>query len=275
MRIDSHQHFWIYQPETHSWIDDRMHVLRRDFLPAELETHLSQCGVAGCVAVQAAQSLEETRWLLRLADRHEFIRGVVGWVDLVAPDLLDTLEELSSHARFKGVRHIVQSEADGFLENPAFQRGVAALARFGLTYDILIYAHQLPAALEFVARLPGVRFVLDHLAKPDLRRGELEPWATAMGRIAAHPNVCCKLSGLVTEAVWGAWQQRDLLPFLDTALEAFGADRLLFGSDWPVCMLAASYDAVVETIEQYVQRLGPPEQAAILGGNATRVYRLS
>lgn len=275
MRIDSHQHFWIYQPETHSWIDDRMRVLRRDFLPAELETHLSQCGVAGCVAVQAAQSLEETRWLLRLADRHEFIRGVVGWVDLVAPDLLDTLEELSSHARFKGVRHIVQSEADGFLENPAFQRGVAALARFGLTYDVLIYAHQLPAALEFVARLPGVRFVLDHLAKPDLRRGELEPWATAMRRIAAHPNVCCKLSGLVTEAVWDAWQQRDLLPFLDTALEAFGADRLLFGSDWPVCTLAASYDAVVETIEQYVQRLASPEQAAILGGNATRVYRLS
>jgi len=198
LRIDSHQHFWRYSPESHAWLDDSMAVLRRDFMPAELCAELHAAGFEGSVAVQAGQSLAETQFLLELAQANPFIRGVVGWVDLRSAALESTLAELKRQERFKGVRHIVQSEPDGFLSDAAFRAGVAALGRFDLSYDVLVYAEQLPEAFDFVRAVPDVRCVLDHLAKPQVRAGQLEPWRTQIRRLAEMPNVCCKLSGLVT-----------------------------------------------------------------------------
>lgn len=275
MRVDSHQHFWRYSAQQHPWIDDSMAVLRRDFMPPELELELKQAGVDVSVAVQVGQSLAETQFLLGLAEQHRFIRGVVGWVDLRAPELTRTLETLSAHERFKGVRHIVQSEPAGFLGDPAFRAGVAELARFDLSYDVLVYAHQLPEAVDFVRALPEVRFVLDHLAKPPIRAGQLEPWREQLRRMAALPNVACKLSGLVTEAAWHGWQRSELLPFIDAAVDGFGPSRLLIGSDWPVCTLAGSYREVMAIFLDYFASFSAAEQAAIFGDTAARVYRLS
>lgn len=275
MRIDSHQHFWRYSPESHAWLDDGMAALRRDFMPNDLAPQLGPAGFDGTVAVQAAQSLDETRFLLELSREHAFIRGVVGWVDLRSAELESTLHELSHYERFKGVRHIVQSEPSGFLSDAAFRRGVAMLARFELSYDVLVYAHQLPEAYAFARALPDTRCVLDHVAKPLVRAGQLEPWRSQLRQLAELPNVCCKLSGLVTEAAWNAWQPSQLLPFIDVAVEAFGAERLLVGSDWPMCLLAGSYADVMRVFSDYLASFSAAEQAAICGGNAGRVYRLS
>lgn len=275
MRVDSHQHFWRYSPQGQPWMDDRMAVLRRDFMPPELERELKHTGVDASVAVQAGQSLAETQFLLELAEQHRFIRGVVGWVDLRSPELTRTLEALSAHERFKGVRHIVQSEPAGFLAEAVFQAGVAQLARFDLSYDVLIDAHQLLEAVDFVRALPKVRFVLDHLAKPPIRAGQLEPWRQQLGLLAELPNVVCKLSGLVTEAAWNSWQPSELLPFIDVAVESFGPTRLLVGSDWPVCTLAGSYGDVMGVFLDYFASFSAAEQAAIFGDTAARVYRLS
>jgi L-fuconolactonase len=272
MNIDAHQHFWRYAPETHAWIDDTMPVLRRDFLPGDLAPLLHGAGFDGCVAVQAAQTLAETRWLLDLAAEHPFIQGVVGWVDLRSAALEQTLDALCSNRRFKGVRHIVQSEADGFLDDGAFRRGVAALGKRGLTYDVLVYARQLPQAVRFVRDLPDVTFVLDHLGKPDIRRAERSEWQAHVRALAAHPNVFCKLSGLVTEADWKGWRREDFAPHIDAAVECFGAGRLLVGSDWPVCTLAASYDEVIGITRAYFGQFSATEQRAVFGANAARVY---
>jgi L-fuconolactonase len=274
MRVDSHQHFWRHEPGEQAWIGDDMAALRRDFMPQELERELAAAGFDGSVAVQAAQSGEETRFLLELSRAHPFVCGVVGWVDLRAPDVAELLAELAQQPRFKGVRHIVQSEPPGFLEDPAFRAGVSSLARFDLSYDILIDAGQLPEATRLVHALPHVRFVLDHLAKPAIRLGELEPWRTRLRRLAQAPNVCCKLSGLVTEAAWHAWQASELEPFIDVALESFGTKRLLVGSDWPVCTLAGSYARVMQVFSDYFASFSATEQADVFGGNAERVYRL-
>jgi len=274
-RIDSHQHFWRYRPETHGWIDDTMAVLKRDFLPEDLAPLLAASGFSGCVAVQAAQTLDETRFLLSLADRHPFIRGVVGWVDLVSADLPGQLADFSRHPRFKGVRHIAQSEPDDrFLLREDVLRGIAALEAHALAYDILVYPRQLPAAIGLAARLPGQRFVLDHLAKPEIRAGRLSPWDERIRELARAPNVLCKVSGLVTEADWGAWKPADFRPYLDVVFEAFGPERLMIGSDWPVCRLAGDYPAVTGIVEEYLAGRPAGEREAVLGGNAARFYRL-
>jgi L-fuconolactonase len=275
MRIDAHQHFWRYRPETHAWIGDSMAVLKRDFLPGDLGQLLRDAGFDGCVAVQASQSLEETRFLLGLADRHPFVRGVVGWVDLVSPDLDRQLEPFAAHPRFRGVRHIAQDEPDdAWLARGDVVRGIKRLSGYGLTYDILVYARQLPAAVELARRLPDQPFVLDHVAKPEIRAARLEPWRRDLRQLASLPHVFCKLSGLVTEADWDGWTPESIRPYMDVALEAFSPGRLMIGSDWPVCLLGGPYPRVVGLARDFVSTLSPSEQAAVLGGTAARFYRL-
>ena len=274
-RIDSHQHFWRYAPQQFAWIDERMAVIRRDFLPADLAPELRAAGIDGCIAVQAVQSPAETRFLLECAARHPFVRGVVGWVDLRAPDVEARLRDCARAPGFVGVRHVVQDEPDPrFLLQPGFLRGIAALQPFDLVYDVLVFPHQLPAAIELCARCPQQRFVLDHLAKPLVARGELQPWASDLQRLAALPNVAGKLSGLVTEADWRAWTPAQLRPYLDVALGAFGPERLLFGSDWPVCLVASSYLRWVETVQALLSSLTAAQREQVFGGNAARWYRL-
>jgi len=273
-RIDAHQHFWRFDPERDAWITEEMAVLRRDFLPADLAPLLTEHGIDGTVAIQADQSEAETEFLLGLADDHPFIRGVVGWVDLTADDLTRRLEGFSVFERLHGLRHIAQAEADDFLVRDDVLRGIGRLREFRLTYDILVYAHQLPAALGLVERLPDQPFVVDHCAKPRIREGDLEPWATHMRRLARQPNVCCKVSGLVTEADWSRWRPDDVRPYLDVVFEAFGPGRLMFGSDWPVCLLAGGYARVTELIEGYAEQLTESEREALFGGTAMRFYGL-
>src|SRR6267143_984184 len=255
MHIDAHQHFWIYHQREYGWIVDSMAVLRRDFLPADLKPELEGSGFQGCVAVQARQTLEETRWLLELAEQAPFILGVVGWVDLRSPRLRFELESFAGKSKLVGVRHIVQSEPDErFLLRPDFLRGVAMLEEFDLTYDILIYPRHLPVAAEFVARFPRQRFVLDHLAKPPIKSGDLDSWACGIRELAQAPNVFAKLSGLVTEADWQNWKPEHIIPCLDVAFECFGPSRLMIGSDWPVCMVAAPYSGVIDIVSDYLNQ---------------------
>jgi len=275
VRIDAHQHFWKYDGAEYAWIDESMTALQRDFLPGDVRPSMARLGFDACVAVQARQSLDETRWLLSLADAHPFVVGVVGWVDLRADDAREQLSAIASHPKLVGVRHIVQSEPDDrFLLRPAFCRGIAMLQDFDLAYDILIYSRQLPAAVEFVGRFPRQRFVLDHLAKPDIRGGEMREWEARLREIAAHPNVCCKLSGLVTEAEWRTWTEGELRPYLDVAFDAFPADRLMIGSDWPGCTLASDYERTMRVVRDYLSSRTAEEREAILGGTAKRVWRL-
>jgi L-fucono-1,5-lactonase len=274
MRIDAHQHFWQYNPREYDWIDDGMATIRRDFLPADLQPLLENTRFQGSVIVQVRQTLEETRWLLKLADANPFILGVVGWVDLCAPELRAQLESFAGRAKLVGIRHIVQSEPDGFLLKPDFLRGISVLEEFDLAYDILIYPKHLPTAMEFVRRFPRQRFVLDHLAKPPIKRGAIDSWARGIREIASFPNVFAKLSGLVTEADWKAWTPEDIWPYLDVALECFGPGRLMIGSDWPVCLCAASYERAMSVVRQYLDRCAVGEREAVLGENAAKFWRL-
>ena len=275
MQIDAHQHFWKYDEGEYDWIDDSMEALRRDFLPDELKPELERNGFQGCVAVQARQTLEETRWLLELAERAPFILGVVGWVDLRSPRLRFELRSLAGQSKLVGVRHIVQSEPDErFLLQPDFLRGISMLGEFDLAYDILIYPRHLPVAAEFVARFPRQRFVLDHLAKPSIKSGALDPWARGIRELAAFENVFCKVSGLVTEADWQAWKPDDMRPYLDVAVECFGPSRLMIGSDWPVCTVAAPYSRVMDLVKDYLRKFAAEEREAVLGGNAVKFWRL-
>jgi L-fuconolactonase len=275
MIIDAHQHFWHYDPVRCAWITDAMAGLKRDFLPSDLEPELARNGVDGCVFVQAEQSDRETEFLLQLADRSEKIAGVVGWIDLASPTIVETLNRYTRFKKLRGFRHIVQDEPDDrFLLREEVVRGIEALNGFGYTYDILIYPKQLPAAVELASRLPEQKFVIDHLAKPNIRQNTLEPWATHMRAIAKYPNVYCKVSGLVTEANWRSWTERDFRPYLDVACEAFGAKRLMFGSDWPVCLLASNYSGVKQLIEAYVQNFSNLEREQIFGETATHFYGL-
>jgi L-fuconolactonase len=250
-----------------------MRALRRHFHPEDLEPELRAAGIAQSVAVQARQNLEETRWLLALADQHAFVAGVVGWVDLQGEDVADQLAAVR-HPKLVGIRHFVQSEPDDFLRRPGFRRGIAALEHAGLAYDLLVYPRQLTAAIELVAAFGGVRFVLDHLGKPDVRSGEIRDWARHIRTLASFPNVCAKLSGLVTEADWQLWCPEQLTPYLDAAFEAFGADRLMLGSDWPVCTLAADYGRTVGVVTAYLDGRPALDREAVLGGTARRFWRL-
>jgi len=273
--IDSHQHFWNYQPQRDSWIDDSMAVIRRDFTPVDLLSELNKNGVSHCVAVQADPSETESEFLLDLADTHEFIAGVVGWVDVCAPIVGERLAHFAQRPKFKGVRHLIQSEPDpNFMLRPDFRRGIEALAPLGLTYDLLIKPHQFKAAIDLVHAFPDQPFVLDHLGKPGYKDRLDQDWARAVHEMASHPNVYAKLSGLVTESDGYRFTRAQFDPVLETALEAFGAHRLLFGSDWPVCLLAAPYEAVLEIIEYFISKLTPNEQSAIMATNAQTFYRL-
>jgi L-fuconolactonase len=251
-----------------------MEALRRNFLPPDAKREMDAAGVDGCVAVQARQTLEETSWLLDLAADHPYVRGVVGWIDLVG-DVDAQLDGFGSPGALVGLRHIVQAEPDGFLERPAFLAGIAALERSGLPYDILVYARQLRAAVAFARRFPRQRFVLDHLGKPDVRSGEYDAWRRQIDDMAALPNVCCKLSGLVTEADWKSWTPGQLRPYLDAALDAFGADRLMIGTDWPVCLVAATYGDAITLVRDAIGEYSTNEQERILGGTAMDFWNLT
>ena len=275
MRIDAHQHFWNYSAEEYPWIGKGMERLARDCLPADLAPLVAAEGIGGTVAVQARQSLEESRWLLGLADAHPLVLGVVGWVDLRSTHVEDQLRAVAAHPKFVGVRHVVQDEPDPrFLLGESFLHGIGRLAAFGLTYDLLLYPQQLPAAAEFVGRFPEQPFVLDHLAKPRVKTGEIEPWRRDLLALAAHGHVHCKLSGLVTEAAWSGWKKSDFTPYLEVALEAFGPGRLMIGSDWPVCTLAAEYADTIGIVRDFLAPLVADERDAIEGGNAARFYGL-
>ncbi len=276
MRIDAHQHFWRYNDSEHSWMGPEMDTLKRDFLPRELEVLLRSAGFDGSIAVQARQVPEETRWLLELADQYPFIKGVVGWVDLRSPGLRDQLENFAAHPRLCGVRHVVHDEPeDLFMLRKDFRNGIASLAEFDLAYDLLLYPRHLPVACELVGMFPDQRFVLDHIAKPHIRAGLIEPWASDIRRLAAFPNVFCKLSGMVTEANWKAWRPAQLEPYLDVVFESFGAGRLMIGSDWPVCTVAGPYEHVMAVVVDYIRRYTLRDQEMILSETAVRAYGLN
>ena len=271
--IDSHQHFWTYDPALYPWIAGDLTPLARDFLPADLAPLLSERGVTGTVAVQARQDIAETQWLLQLADANPWILGVVGWVDLRAADVPAELAKVQ-HPRLVGIRHVLQDESPEFLLDEAFQRGVAQLAGAGLTYDVLVYPQHLPNSFTLCEDNPELWMVIDHCAKPGIKSAQLRPWSTDISRIAELPNVLCKVSGLVTEAAWHGWKADDFKDYLDVVFEAFGTERLMFGSDWPVCTVAGSYPQVYELIADYTGQLSVPERAALFGGNAARFYGL-
>jgi L-fuconolactonase len=274
-RVDAHQHFWRYSSAEYGWIDDAMAALRRDFLPADLEREIARAGFDACVAVQARQTLDETRWLLQLADAHPFVAGVVGWFDLQSPRVHEDLDRLGRHPKLVGVRHIAQSEPDDrFLLRPAFVDGLARLDAFDLAYDILVYSRHLPVAAELAANLPRQRFVLDHLAKPDIRGRAGAAWERDLRALAAQPNVWAKLSGLVTEADWTAWTPSDIRPYLDVAFDCFGAERLMIGSDWPVCTVAGDYKRTMAVVMDYLADRPERERDAVLGGNAVQFWNL-
>lgn len=275
MRIDAHQHFWQYDATQYPWIQDSWPI-RRSYLPRDLDPVLRQANVDGSIAVQARQTLEETRWLLELADQHSFVAGVVGWVDLRSSDVTEQLVSFAGRRKLVGVRHVVQDEPDDrFLLDGAFVRGLGELQAFKLAYDLLVYPRQLPAAIELVEKLPGQRFVLDHIAKPPIREGRLEPWRQHLRLLAQAPNVFCKVSGMVTEADWTGWKAEDFRPYLDVVFEAFGTERVMFGSDWPVCLLAADYSRVLKLVTDYVNRLAIADQERFFGGTATLCYGIA
>jgi L-fuconolactonase len=275
MHIDAHQHFWRYNAKEYDWIDESMAELRRDFLPKDLKPELERRRFQGSVAVQARQTLEETRWLLELSKENDFIFGVVGWVDLRSPSLRSQLDEFAGNPKLVGVRHVVQSEPDDrFLLQPDFLRGIGVLEEFNLAYDILIYPKHLPVAAQFVEKFPRQRFVLDHLAKPPIKSGALEPWARGIRNLAAFPNVFCKASGMVTEADWEHWRPADMKAYLDVVFECFGPQRVMIGSDWPVCEAASPYSRVMDIVEDYIHSFSAEEKNAVLGGNAAKFWRL-
>ena len=254
---------------------NQMGVLQQDYLPADLEPLLEQIGFDGCIAVQARQNFEETRWLLELADQHDCIQGVVGWVDLRSVDLDEQLQCFSAHPKFVGVRHVVHDELDDqFMLGEAFRRGIAGLKEYDLAYDLLLFPKHLPVAVQLAAEFPEQRFVLDHIAKPDIAQQCFSPWKDDLIELAKFPQVSCKLSGMVTEAEWQAWQPQDFHRYLDCVLEAFGPERVMIGSDWPVCLLSGDYASTMGIVIEYVQQFSAKIRSDILGGNCARIYQL-
>lgn len=274
-RIDSHQHFWKFDPVRDSWIDDTMSAIQRDFLPNDLLTELQNNHFEGCVAVQASQSEEETNFLLDLASKNDFIKGVVGWIDLRAENVAERLRFYSNYKTLKGFRHVVQGEPDDFMYGAAFRRGIASLKEFDYTYDILIFHRQLPVAISLVQDFPEQRFVIDHIAKPDIKSGDIESWKKGIEEIAKYENVWCKISGMVTEADWKNWKPEDLKPYLDVVFENFSPDKLMFGSDWPVLNVASDYHEVVKTLADYISKFSIEDQNKIWFENAKAFYKLN
>ena len=275
-RIDSHQHFWRYTAAEYPWMGERHQPIKRDMLPPDMQPLLAAAGIDGTVAVQARQNLRECEFLLALADEYDFVRGVVGWVDLRAEDVEAQLDRFAAHPRFVGLRHIVHDEADDrFMLGGGFLRGLAALQQYDLRYDLLLFPRHIPIAIDVARQFPQQQFVLDHIAKPFIKNGVLQPWADDIRALAALDNVWCKVSGMVTESAWHGWTQSDFTPYLDVVFDCFGSDRLMFGSDWPVCELAGSYSQVVGIVEDYVGALSADEQAAVMGGSASAFYQLT
>jgi L-fuconolactonase len=275
MNIDSHQHFWKYHPVKDAWITDDMKVIQQNFLPADLFPLLQENNIEGCVAVQADQSEAETNFLLQLAEENDFVKGVVGWVDLRAANVEERLEHFSKYKKLRGFRHIVQAEPqDDFLLREDFCRGIEKLAKYNFTYDILIFPKQLKYAAEFIKRFPKQAFVIDHLAKPDFKKNEFSEWEEGIRAVAAYPNVCCKVSGMITEADGKNWKENDFLYCLNVVTDAFGINRLMFGSDWPVCLLASSYREVCNIVRRYYSKFTIDEQNKFWGQNAIEFYHL-
>lgn len=274
-RIDAHQHFWKFDPVRDSWITEDMAVIKGDFMPADLAPLLKENGFDGCVVVQSDQSIEENDFQLKNVDEYSFIKGIVGWVDLRADTIEQQLEEYSQHKKLKGFRHILQGEAQrDLMLTPKFINGLSALQQFNFTYDILIFPDQLNYCEKLAAQFPEQKFVIDHLAKPNIKNGEIKEWTQDIEAISKHRNVWCKLSGMVTEANWNSWKKDDFKAYLDVVVQAFDVDRLMFGSDWPVCLVAASYKEVVEIVEDYFAGFSRAEKDKIFGGNAVQFYNL-
>lgn len=275
MRIDSHQHFWHYDPLEHTWMTAAMPALKNDFLPTDLMPLMKNIGFGGCIAVQARQSIAETNWLLELAATYNYIKGVVGWVDLRSPTIQETLAQYISSKKLVGVRHVIHDEPDDhFMLNPSFQNGIANLKEFDLTYDLLLYPKHLPVAIQLVEKFPEQPFVIDHIAKPDIKNKGLSPWKEDLKALAQFPNVYCKLSGMVTEAAWGNWANKDFDTYLNFVLEAFGTKRVMIGSDWPVCTLSGSYQQTMDIVIQYAGQFPNAICEDILGNNCQRFYKL-
>ena len=275
MKIDSHHHLWNYSAEEYGWIDDQMALLKRDFLPSHLAPHIESIGFDGTIAVQARQSIEETEWLLGLAEKSDLIKGVIGWVPLCSSSVDDHLKRFSKSPKLVGIRHVLQDEPDDrFMMRPDFLNGIRCLSQYDLAYDIFIFQKQLDAASELVSMFPKQRFILDHIAKPPIKEGVISDWKVGLERLAQYPNVYCKLSGMVTEADWTNWKPAHLTPYLDVVFNAFGTDRLMIGSDWPVCTVVAEYQRVMVTVLTYISVLTSAEQEAISGGNAVKAYNL-
>lgn len=272
MIIDAHQHFWNFDPVRDDWIDESMGEIRKDFLPSDLKPKYDKLGIDGCISVQADPSEDETLFLLELADKNTFIKGVVGWVDLRSRNLVERLEYFSRFEKLSGFRHILQAEAPEKMLEKNFLQGIDVLKRYGFTYDILIYPYHLDAAIELVTKFPEQKFVVDHMAKPNIKEGKLRTWAEKMDELAKAGNAWCKVSGLVTEADHQKWHPDDLKPYLDVAFKAFGSRRLLYGSDWPVCLLAATYEQVYSSLTEYLSGFREEEKKDVMGKNAMRFY---
>lgn len=274
MRLDAHQHFWEYDAQRDSWIDDSMSVLKSDYLPEQIEPLLKEKELEGCIAVQANQSEKETEFLLALAEAYSFIKAVVGWVDLCSENIEKRLEYYAQNPFLKGIRHIVQAEPENFVLKPEFQRGIGFLSQFNLVYDLLVYPSQLESGIELVSQFPDQKFVLDHCAKPQIKIQEIKKWTRDIRRIAEEENVFCKVSGLVTEADFKNWKPSDFLPYLEVVFDAFGEDRVLYGSDWPVCLLAASYEKVYQLTDDYTIEHSADARRKFFGDNAARIYNI-
>lgn len=275
MIIDAHHHYWQYNPVEYDWIDDSMKVIRTDFLPDKLAPTIQEAGIDGVVSVQARQLVKETDWLLGMALQNKFMKGVVGWLPLIEADIESYLEKYSGEKLLKGLRHVIQGEPDQeFILRSDFNRGISLMKKYALVYDILIVERQLSNTIRFVDQHPDQAFVLDHIAKPCIGRNELSPWKENIQELAKRENVSCKISGMVTEANFQSWTPEQLQPYFDVILEAFGSDRLLFGSDWPVCLVATSYKNWMELVKKNISQLPKSEQIKIMGENAIRIYRL-
>jgi len=275
MVIDSHHHFWRYEPSKYAWISESMGVLRRDYLPPDLHREITAAGVNGVISVQARQTVDETQRLLDFADQNDFIRGVVGWVPLTSPAVEQDLQRFTERPKLKAVRHVLQDEPDDdYMLDDDFNRGIGALKDFGLRYDILIFERHLAQAIQLVDRHPDQVFILDHIAKPRIRERIISPWKENLREPARRPNVYCKLSGIATEADHRSWTPQQLRPYMQTALDAFGPRRIMFGSDWPVCLLAVSYRRWFDLVRDFIAPLTPDEQERVMGKTAIEAYAL-
>ena len=276
MRIDAHQHFWNYSPDEYGWISDQMPEIRKSFGPLDLKPLLEEQSIDGCVSVQARQSLEENEYLLELAEKHEFIKGVVGWVDLRSDRVEEELARYRAFPKMKGFRHVLQDEPDhNFMLQDSFVRGVKKSFTYGYTYDILIFETQLPSAIRFLEQFDTQPFVLDHIAKPMISVGKTRNWEEGIRELAQYEQLYCKVSGMVTEAKLKQWTYEDFLPFLDVIVDAFGVDRIMFGSDWPVCLVGSeNYGLMKGIVDRYFEAYKEEDKAKIFGGNAISFYKL-